>query len=108
MFLDAEIAKAVVEAKCEDTSNEDWARHYKHLANGRPVGWSTSSSVKNYSVLKSIELTWTEMSQTVFFNTHIPKSVLWILFPIAGCNPVAIIKWGGWQVVRFYQDPPSF
>jgi hypothetical protein len=38
LFLDAEIAKAVVEAKCEDTSNEDWARHYKHLANGRPVG----------------------------------------------------------------------
>jgi len=30
------------------------------------------------------------------------------LFPIAGCNPVAIIKWGGWQVVRFYQDPPNF
>jgi hypothetical protein len=54
LFLDAEIAKAVVEAKCEDTSNEDWARHYKHLANGRPVGWSTSSSVKNYSVLKHI------------------------------------------------------
>ena len=26
--------------------------------------------VKKPSVLKSIELTWTEMSQTVFFNTH--------------------------------------
>ena len=32
---------------------------------------------------------------------------IWILFPIAGCNPVAIIKWGGWQVVRFYQGPPN-
>jgi hypothetical protein len=42
------------------------------------------------------------------FNTHIRKSVLWILFPIAGCNPVAINKWGGWQVVRFYQGPPNF
>ena len=31
----------------------------------------------------------------VCFNIHIRKSVLWILFPIAGCNPVAINKWGG-------------
>jgi hypothetical protein len=32
--------------------------------------------------------------------------VFWSLFPIAGCNPVAIIKWGGWQEVRFLQAPP--
>jgi len=32
----------------------------------------------------------------------------WILFPIAGCNPVGFVKWGGCQVVRFYQDPPEF
>ena len=30
----------------------------------------------------------------------------WSVFPIAGCNPVAIIKWGGWQVVRFYHASP--
>ena len=48
-------------------------------------------------------------SETVYFNKHIQKSVLtiWSVFPIAGCNPVAIIKWGGWQVVRFYHASPN-
>jgi hypothetical protein len=41
------------------------------------------------------------------FNTRIGNSALWILFPIAGCNPVAFIKWGGRQVVQFHQDPPN-
>ena len=61
--------------------NEDLIAHVKHAIKGRPVGWIKARNrcsfcgVKNYSVLKSIELTWTEMSQTVFFNTHIRKSV---------------------------------
>ena len=47
-------------------------------------------------------------SVTVCFNKHFRKRVLtnWSVFPIAGCNPVAIIKWGGWQVVRFYHASP--
>ena len=54
--------------------------------------------------LDRIKAYWTDISavrrgsmvvMTVFFNTHIRKSVLRSLFPIAGCNPVAIIKWGG-------------
>ena len=50
-------------------------------------------------------------SVTVCFNKHIGNSVLtinWSLFPIAGCNPVAIVKWGGWQEVRFLQAPPVY
>jgi hypothetical protein len=36
-------------------------------------------------------------SVTVCFNKHFRKRVLtnWSVFPIAGCNPVAINKWGG-------------
>jgi hypothetical protein len=47
-------------------------------------------------------------SVTVCFNKHFRKRVLtnWSVFPIAGCNPVAFIKWGGWQVVRFYHASP--
>ena len=36
----------------KNSSNASWARHYKHLANGRPRGWSYSCVVKNPSVLK--------------------------------------------------------
>ncbi len=30
----------------------------------------------------------------------------WSVFPVAGCNPVGIVKRGGGQVVRFYHAPP--
>ena len=47
-------------------------------------------------------------SVTVCFNKHFRKRVLkiWSLSPIASCNLVAIIKWGGWQEVQFLQAPP--
>ena len=38
----------------------------------------------------------------------VPSTKLCRLFPIAGCNPVGIVKWGGCQVVRFHQPAPSF
>lgn len=34
------------------SSNVNWARHYKHLANGRPWGWNSFCRAKNPSVLK--------------------------------------------------------
>lgn len=42
------------------------------------------------------------------FNKHFRKRVLtnWSVFPIAGCNPVGFVKWGGCQVVRFYHASP--
>jgi hypothetical protein len=52
------------------TGNEVLAPHLKHGANGRPVGWSTSSSVKNYSVLK-YSLRTVRLSSLECFNTHI-------------------------------------
>jgi hypothetical protein len=45
LFLDAE--NSVI-----NYGNEYRVLHLKHRTKGRPVGWSTSSSVKNYSVLK--------------------------------------------------------
>ena len=32
----------------------------------------------------------------------------WSVFPVAGCNPVGIVKRGGGQVVRFYHTSPKF
>ena len=55
-----------------------WQREPATLktANGRPVGWSTSSSVKNYSVSKHSRLC--GFIHEECFDTHIRKSVRWL------------------------------